>query len=89
MVTIGNGLDGPEIQIVDRSQADSLWEWIEGRLKNDQERRVVYCSFVLDLKPSQIYDQYKDIFQSVREIYQIKENILARLRRDQELEKFL
>jgi hypothetical protein len=89
MVTIGNGLDGPEIQIVDRSQADSLWEWIEMRLKNDQERRVVYCSFVLDLKPSQIYDQHKDIFQSVREIYQIKENILARLRRDQELEKFL
>jgi hypothetical protein len=88
-VTIGNEADGPEIQIVDRSQADSLWGWIEARLKNDQERRVVYCSFVLDLKPSQIYDQHKDLFHSVREIYQIKENILARLRRDQELEAFL
>jgi DNA-directed RNA polymerase specialized sigma24 family protein len=89
MLTIGNGLDGPEVQILDRSQAESLWEWIEARLKNDQERRVVYCSFVLDLKPAQIYDQHKDIFQNVREIYQIKENILARLRRDQELKEFL
>lgn len=89
MVTIGDGLDDPQVQILDRSQADSLWEWIEGRLKNDQERRVVYCSFVLDLKPAQIYDQHKDIFHNVREIYQIKENILARLRRDQELKEFL
>ena len=62
---------------------------ILGRLKNDQERRVIYCSYVLDLKPNQIYDQYKNIFHSVREIYQIKENVLARLRRDQEFEQFL
>ncbi len=89
MVSIGSDLDGPEVQIMDRSMAMSLWSWVEGRLKNNQERRVVYCSFVLDLKPGQIYNQHKDIFHSVQEIYQIKENILARLRRDQELEELL
>lgn len=89
LVTIGDGLDGPEVQIVDQSQAETLWRWIADRLKNDQERRVVYCSYVLDLKPGEIYEQHQDSFQDVREIYQIKENVLARLRRDQELEEFL
>ena len=89
MATRGNGVDGPEIQIADRSQAETLWQWISERLRNDLERRVVYCSYVLDLKPGQIYDQHQDIFRDVREIYQIKENVLARLRRDQELRELL
>jgi len=89
VITLSDGLDGPEVQVADRSSAESLWRWISERLKNDQERRVVYCSYVLDLKPSQIYAQYQDAFQNVQEIYQIKENVLARLRRDQELLEFL
>jgi DNA-directed RNA polymerase specialized sigma24 family protein len=87
--TMGDGMKGPEVQFADRSQAETLWQWISERLKNDLERRVVYCSYVLDLKPGQIYAQHQDMFNDVREIYQIKENVLARLRRDQELRELL
>lgn len=89
MASMGDGVDGPEAQIADRSQAETLWRWITERLKSDQERRVLYCSFVLDLKPGQIYEQHPELFHDVREIYQIKENVLARLRRDQELHELL
>ena len=89
MANMRDRVNGPEIQIADRSQAETLWQWITERLKTDLERRVVYCSYVLDLKPAQIYEQHPDLFQDVREIYQIKENVLARLRRDQELRELL
>jgi hypothetical protein len=40
------------------------------------------------MKPSEIYREYPQTFRDVKEIYRIKENILARLRRDKELQAF-
>jgi hypothetical protein len=47
----------------------------------------VYGSFVLALKPRDLYAQFRDTFRDVREVYRVKERVLARLRRDAELEK--
>ncbi len=49
----------------------------------------MYAMFVLALKPREIMDAYHTIFRDVNEIYIIKENGLARLRRDPELPYFL
>lgn len=78
-----------EEQVFSRSQAESLWSMLDSRLKNEKERRVVYGSFVLALKPGDLLIQFPYVFQDVNEIYLIKENILARLRRDGELREFL
>ncbi len=88
-IIIGDGVDSPEAQVANRSQAETLWRWITQRLKNDLERQVIYCSYVLDLKPGEIFAAHQDLFEDVREIYQIKENVLARLRRDRELRELL
>jgi hypothetical protein len=66
-----------------------LWHYLNGQLKNDKERRVVYGMFFLALKPRELYAQFQDTFQNIQEVYRIKENLIARLRRDSELRQFL
>jgi hypothetical protein len=64
----------------------SFWEAIRARLNNEVEEQVVYGSFVLGLKPGEILDEFSQTFSDVEEIYRVKQNVLARLRRDQALE---
>lgn len=78
-----------EQQALSRLEQEAFWQEINARLNSDQERRVVYGSFVLGLKPRQLYAHYTDVFQNVQEIYRLKENVLARLRRDEALKELL
>lgn len=80
---------GVENQALDWVQRQDFWDQINARLHNEKERRVVYGSFVLALKPRELYAQFQETFQDVNEIYRVKENVLARLRRDTELQKLL
>jgi len=66
-------------------QGEAFWEAIGARLKNEKERQVVYGLFVLGLAPRDIYAQHPDLFCSVQEVYRVRENVLARLRRDDDL----
>jgi hypothetical protein len=49
----------------------------------------VYGSFVLALKPRELAARYPEMFDDVRQVYRIKENVLARLGRDAELQEIL
>jgi hypothetical protein len=49
----------------------------------------VYGSFVLALKPRELYAQFREAVRDVNEVYRVKENVLARLRRDAEFEQLL
>jgi len=73
------------------SQVDRrrFWDSINSRLNDDKERRVIHGSFVLALKPRELYDQYPEHFESVDEVYLIKQNILSRMRRDPEFFNYL
>jgi hypothetical protein len=73
---------------LDRLHRQEFWRAIDSRLSDEQERRVVYGSFVLALKPRDLCAQFRETFRDVREVYRVKERVLARLRRDPELEKF-
>ena len=66
-----------------------LWHFITKLMKNKNECVVLYASFMLGLKPKEILVEYSEKFGNINEIYQIKENILSRLRRSQELREFL
>lgn len=74
---------------LDRIHQQEVWREIDARLSSDRERKVVYGSFVLALKPREILAHYPETFDSVNQVYRAKENVLARLRRDSELLKFL
>lgn len=74
-----------EDQALDRLQQQAFWQEIEARLHSEQERRVVYGCFALDLKPQELCARFPGLFGDVREVYRVKENVLARLQRDAEL----
>jgi DNA-directed RNA polymerase specialized sigma24 family protein len=66
-----------ESQVLDRVQRHALWQEIEARLKNDKERTAIYGLYLLGLKPRELYAQHPDC-------YRVRENVIARLRRDDE-----
>ena len=66
-----------------------FWDSINARLNDDNERRVIHGSFVLALKPKELYEQYPGKFDSVDEVYLIKQNIISRMRRDPEFYNYL
>jgi len=74
-----------EERVLGRVQREELWSLLLERLKDEKEEKVLYGTFVLGLKPSQLYDEFQETFANVNEVYRVKENILARFRRDQDL----
>ena len=58
------------------------------RLKGERERVVFESSYHYDLPPREIYERHPALFANVREVSRVKENLLKRLRRDQDLKKW-
>jgi DNA-directed RNA polymerase specialized sigma24 family protein len=83
--------DKPAVETwaLNRVHRQEFWKEIDARLRGEKEHRVVYGTFVLALKPREIYAQFQEAFRDVNEVYRVKENVLARLRRDTELELVL
>jgi len=79
----------PEQQAVDHSARQLIWELLRARLHDEKERVAIHASFVLDLKPQEIYDHFRSVFSDVDEIYRVKQNVISRLRRDSEFRKLL
>jgi hypothetical protein len=71
-----------------RLERQELWGWLSKQLKNSKEESVVYGTYVLDMKPHELYERYGDLFEDVKEIYRVKENLLVRLRRHQSAGEF-
>jgi DNA-directed RNA polymerase specialized sigma24 family protein len=78
-----------ENQALAQVHRQEFWRKINARLRNEKERLVVYGSFVLAFKPRELYAQFQETFHDVNEVYRVKVNVLARLRQDAELQKFL
>ena len=59
------------------------------QLNSEAERVVVFRSFVLGMKPGDIYNEYQHLFQNINDVYNVKRNVLGRLSRDPELRQML
>jgi hypothetical protein len=79
----------PEEQALEQSYRQAFWDLTNARLQDEKERLVIRGSFVLDLKPQEIFEHFRNVFSDVDEIYRVKQNVLSRLRRDPEFRKFL
>lgn len=75
----------PETRVLRKAQTRALWERLASRLKSEQERVMLYAVFVLALKPREALGEFPGIFYNVDELYAVKENVIARLRRDEDL----
>ena len=66
-----------------------LWQEINSLLHTEKERRMLYGSFILSLKPQELCALYPKTFKDADEVYSVKQNVLARLRRSEDLRRFL
>ncbi len=76
-------------QALERVDRRRFWDELGSRLVSEQEKKVVYGSFVLALKPREIADEYPGAFHNVGEVYRVKANLMERLRRDSAFRKAL
>lgn len=74
-----------EYEVILHLEARELWQLLLELVTDAREQRVLYASFVLGLKPRQVYENYPGEFHGIDHVYRIKENLLARLRRNPEL----
>jgi hypothetical protein len=75
----------PDEEAMERVARTEFWNYINALLQDESERVVLYSSFVLGLKPGDIFAQRGDLFGSIHDVYNVKRNILGRLSRNQEL----
>ncbi|MCE7986939.1 MAG: sigma-70 family RNA polymerase sigma factor [Caldilinea sp. CFX5] len=78
-------LAGVEEPILDAIQQESFWQELRRRLHNEREEQLLYYRYGLGFKPRQVCEYFPTEFPDINEVYSLTQNILARLRRDDEL----
>jgi DNA-directed RNA polymerase specialized sigma24 family protein len=76
---------GVEEGVMEQSGAAALWTMMKERLKTEKERRIIYGTYILALKPAELCELYPGTFKDVQEVYVVKNNLIERLRRDADL----
>lgn len=79
--------NNPIQQVDDNISANHLWRYIMSLTKNPEEKIVAEETFLYDLKPREIQSRHSDIFSTVSQVSRVKENLMARLRRDKEISR--
>lgn len=83
-----NGTITIDTPIEERLLHEELWRMIDERLNDDKERLAIYCRYNAGMMPREIQAEYSAIFAEVSDVHRILQNVLARLRRDSELQNF-
>jgi len=81
--------DAPDTEALDSICRDEFWRHLNALLNGEAERVVMYCSFVLGMRPGDILSRCRNLFSQVAEIYSVRRNVLKRLSRHQELRQML
>jgi DNA-directed RNA polymerase specialized sigma24 family protein len=81
--------DSLEDLTLQRIQSQELWNQVKALATNRKEYYVIAGSFMLGLKPREVFESYQGEFKDVQEVYRVKENLIDRLRRNQGLLEYL
>jgi hypothetical protein len=79
----------PDEEAMEHINREEFWNYINAQLNDEAERVVVVSSFVMGMKPGDIYTERPDLFSCVNDVYNVKRNVLGRLSRNQELRRML
>lgn len=75
----------PASEVAAELGAQRLWQRVLEVVKTDQERIIAQAYLVDDMKPKEIFSWRQDAFDDVVQVRRVKDNFLARLRRDKQL----
>ncbi|HEU4328360.1 MAG TPA: sigma-70 family RNA polymerase sigma factor [Roseiflexaceae bacterium] len=79
----------PDEQALSMIERQEFWRFVGELLHTPAERAVVHGSYVLGLKPGDIFALHPALFASVNEVYAIKRNVLNRLSRNADLRQMV
>jgi hypothetical protein len=79
----------PDEEAMERVNRQEFWNYIDSLLNDEAERAVVFDFFVLGMKPGDIYGRHRGLFTSIKDVYNVKRNVLGRLSRNSELRRML
>lgn len=79
----------PDEEAMDRVSCQEFWNYVNTLLHSEAERVVVFRSYVLGMKPNDIFTDRQDLFQNINDVYNVKRNVLGRLSRNPELRSLL
>jgi hypothetical protein len=79
----------PDEEALDRISRDEFWQFIDTQLTCEAERAVVYDSFVMGMRPSDILSRHDGMFVTVSDVYNVKRNVLGRLSRNHALRQMV
>lgn len=77
-----------EAKIVTELENQQFWSLVGQRLKSQEELRLLYYRFALDLMPREICTRSPQEFPDVKEVYKTLQKVLDRLGRDPEIKNF-
>ena len=77
----------PEQQVLEEIGRHDLWRLVSHLAATDQERMILLENFVLDLPPRMIMARHPELFSDISTVYFAKRNLLARLQRNQDLQR--
>ena len=82
-----NSFADPVEEIVgQRNVREQVWEVVLAVANDEDEYLLIYHSYVLGMKPAEICTMLPERFPDVKRVYRLKENVLARLRRNDTLQ---
>ncbi len=64
---------------------EEFWGLVDQLLTCEAERVLIKCSFLLGMKPGDIFARHGNLFAGVEEVYTLKRSVLTRLRKSPEL----
>lgn len=78
-----------EDDVIDQIERRSFWSCVDGLLRSEAERVVIYQSFVLGLRPRDILARYPQLFATINDVYLVKRYVLERLSRSDDVRQML
>jgi len=73
--------------VLDKIARAELWHLLDSLLHTEKEQLLAELYFVQGLKPRGIFAQYGEHFESIQDVYRVKQNLLERLSRNAELQQ--
>lgn len=71
-----------EASALQQVAAQRLWTVVEACCNDEREHFVARLIFRAGIKPRRVAERFPDLFPDVSDVYRVKRNLLARLRRD-------
>ncbi len=75
-------------QIKSEQWKDDFKALILSKIKDESERLVFELSYHYAMPPREICEEYPQLFTTTRDVYGVKDNLIRRLRRDEDLKEW-